>query len=218
MKATFNIASLIAMSPTMGYIPQFGTAVNKLLSSRDKIEYELALKQATEIALGYEVKTPYEMKDYGINPNASFAGVPLFQPLTLKGTESGESNLLLDSAVVSWNLPKTIVKTIVQGRDSSVKEFINNGDYIINVSGLICSAGWQYPLEKVITFDRFMKKKTTIEIEHEILNALGVFEIVIENVDCPKSPHINCQQYSFSAVSDTPIPLKVSDLPTSFNI
>lgn len=214
----FSIPQLIAMSPALNYIPGFGTAINKLISTRDEIEYKVALQKATEIALGYKVETLNSMKDYGINPNASFAGVPLYQPLTIKSTENGESDLLLDSAVVTWNLPRNIVKTIVQGRDNSVKEFINNGDYIINVSGIFCSREWRYPLEQVITFDKFMKKKQALKIEHEVLNALGVFNIVIDSYDCPQTPEINVQQYSFVAESDQPIELKSKDLTAFFKV
>lgn len=215
--AKFTIPQLIAMTPTLGYVPGFGTAINKLLSSRDEIEYKTALKDATEIALGYKVTTLDSMKDYGKNPNAYFDGVPLFQPLKILATDSNEEDLLLDSAVVSWNLPRNIVKTVIQGRDTSVKEFINNGDYVINVSGLMCSRAWRYPLEQVVTFDRFMKKKQSLKIEHEVLNALGVYNIVIDSYDCLKSPSINCQEYSFTAESDEPLVLKSKVMTSFFN-
>ncbi len=213
----FSIPQLIAMSPTLGYIPGFGTAINKLVSTRDEIEYKTALKQATEIALGYKTSTVGTMKDYGKNELSAFAGVPLFQPLILKATEPNEKNLLLDSAVVSWNLPRNIISTVVQGRDNSVDEFINNGDYIINVSGIICSSEWRYPLEKVVELDRFIKKKQALEFEHEILTALGIYKLVINSYDCPKTPSINCQQYSFTAKSSQPLELKSKDITSFFN-
>jgi hypothetical protein len=218
-KIEFNIPSLIYISQTMGYIPQLGTAINRLITSRDKVEYDIALQEATELALGYEVTNFNEMKDYGVNPNATFGGVPLFQPLVLKGETEQDDDLLLDSAVLSYNLSKNIVKTEVQGRDGTVKEFINNGDYVINFSGLLCEGTWSYPIRQVVEFDRFMKRKTPITVEHEVLNALGVYQIVVEGYDCPKTPNFNCQIYSFSAVSETPIQLQInSQLINSANI
>lgn len=218
MNGQFNIVSLLTMAEHIKYQPAFASAVNRLLRTRNREEYNLALKDATKVALGYEITDVAQVKDYGQNPNALFAGVQLWQPLTIKATEQGEQDLLLDSAVVSFNMTRNIVKTIVQGRDSSVKEFINNGDYVITITGILCENTWGYPLETVVTLDRFMKKKQSLEIVHEVLNAIGVYEIVVDSYDCQRTPHINCQTYSIAATSNIPVPLQVSDLPQNFNI
>lgn len=216
MNGQFNIVSLMAMAEHMNYQPALAGAVNRLLRTRNREEYEIALKEATQAALGYEIKDVSQFKDYGQNPNTLFAGMPLWQPLTIKATETGESDFLLDSAVVSFNMTRNIVKTVVQGRDSSVKEFINNGDYAININGILCENTYNYPLESVVKLDTFMKKKQALEIEHEVLNAIGVYEIVVESYDCQRTPHINCQTYAISAVSNIPVPLQVDDLPQYF--
>lgn len=213
MKGEFNILSLVTMAQDIRFQPALAAAVNRLLRTRNQDEYNIALKEATELALGYSVQSAEAVKDYGINTASAFSGVPLWQPLTLKATEPGEDDLLLDSAVVAWNQARNIQKTVVQGRDSSVKEFINNGDYAISINGLLAANSANYPLEQVVTFEKFMNKKQSIEIVHEVLNAIGVFEIVIESHDCPKTPYVNVQQYSISAVSDIPIPLQVNDIP-----
>jgi hypothetical protein len=212
----FSIPTLISLLSQVNYQPRLSSALNTLINTRNQQEYNIALKEATEIAIGYEVKTAEELKNYGQNPNAAWGGVPLWQPVTLRATEAGENDLLLDSAVVSWNLPRNIVKTALQGRDGTVKEFIANGDYSIAISGLICSNKASYPLDRVIELDKFCKKNSSITIVHEVLNALGVFEIVIDSYDAPKSPYINCQQYSLMCSSDTPIELKVNDLPNQY--
>lgn len=216
MAIEFNIPQLIAMSTDIRYNPGLSAAVNRLLSVRTEDDYQIALKEATQLAIGYSVQTPEQRKDYGINTNAVFSGVPLFQPLTIKGENVGERDILLDGAVVSFNMSRNIVKTVVQGRDSSIKEFINNGDYTINVSGILYDR-INYPLDKVVELDSMLKQKVALEIVHEVLNAIGVYQIVVDSFDMPKTPQFNVQTYSITATSDTPIPLQIGDLPDFLN-
>jgi len=213
MIGEFNILTLVTLAQKIDFQPELATAVNRLLRTRNQEEYNIALKEATEIALGYSIQEGSAVKDYGINTAAAFAGVPLWQPLTLKATEEGEDDLLLDSAVISWNQPRNITKTVVMGRDSSVKEFINNGDYVISINGILADRTANYPLDQVVNFEKFMNKKQTLEVVHEVLNAIGIFEIVIDSHDMPKTPYVNVQQYSIAATSDIPIPLQVDDIP-----
>lgn len=212
----FSIPELINVLASINYQPKLSTALNTLLRTRDQEEYNIVLKEATELALGYTVKTSEELKKYGINPKAAWGGVPLWQPVTFQATEVNEKDLLLDSAVVSWNLPRNIVKTNLQGKDGTVKEFISNSDYSISINGIICSNKAAYPLDQVVELDKFCKKKSSIKIVHEVLNAIGVFEIVIDSYDAPKSPYINCQQYSIMCSSDSPIELRVNDFSEKF--
>lgn len=170
------------------------------------------MKEATQAAIGYEVQDPYQMKDYGRN-TTGFVGLPLFQPLLLKAGEPGVADLFLQSAVVNISRTKNIVQTVVQGRDTSVKEYINSGDWMITVDGIIFRMGWQYPLEEVVFFNEYMEKNLPLEVTHEILNALGINQVVVTDYTLTKTRHINCQAYSFNCVSDEPLPLMLSDLP-----
>ena len=40
-------------------------------------------------------------------------------------------------AVIEISNTRNIVKTEIQGRDGTVKEFINNGDYQISIKGIL---------------------------------------------------------------------------------
>lgn len=213
MTAKYNIPQLIAMAAYINYKPDLAGAVNRLISAKNETEYSKALKEANEATLGYEVFNVYDQKDYGSNPNAHFAGLPIFQPITLD--DGIQEPFTLPAAVVSLNRVKNIVVTQVQGRDVSVKEFINNGDWVISVSGILNTRGWEYPLEDVMVFNQFMERNQALKVSHEVLNNLGIFEIVVTDYSIPKSPHINCQPFSFNCVNDEPLPLTISDLPSN---
>lgn len=187
------------------YYPELSESVHQMLTTKDPIEYQKALETATATVSGYTVSGLHKHPDYGYNSAAQLSGIPLFQPVIISIND--ERSLLLDGAVVSFNRQKNIVQTVVQGRDSSVKEFINNGEFHISVSGIMCQKGWEYPLEQVKEFMLFMNHKGPLEICHEVLNAVGVHSIVVMEHDCPKAPLFNCQTFSFSAVSDEPLSL-----------
>lgn len=213
MSTRYNIPELIAMAAFVNYRPEVAGAVNQLLSAKNETEYSKALKQANEATLGYEITEFYEPKDYGTNPKAQFAGLPIFQPLTL---EDGIGQpLTLQAAVVNINRVKNIVITPVQGRDTSIKEFINNGDFTLNISGIFSQIGWGYPLEDVLAFNAYMERNIALKVNHEILNNLGIFEIVVTDYNLPKTPYINCQGYSFNCVNDEPLPLVIEDIPSN---
>lgn len=214
MKIEFDIPQLLALAQKINYQPLLASAVNRLLRARPGDEYEIALKEATQVALGYQINDTNQFKDYGYGKASQLAGLPIFQPLVLKGFD-GLDDMVLESAVVSYQRQRNIVKTVVQGRDTSVKEFINNGDWAISVSGLICRNGFEYPIDAIDEFNQFMERKATLEVVHEVLNALGVYEIVIEDYSLASTSLINCQPYSFNATSDTPITLKLDDLANS---
>jgi len=203
-KQNYNIPELITkIGVGMNYQPGAAYALQRLMTSANKVDYKDALKEVTDLVNGYD-----SQKDYGDSSN--LLGVPLFQPLTL--SVDGEEDLFLESAVIDLTMPRNIVETVIDGRDSSVKEFINNGDYEISCSGVICNNDYAYPMDQVVDFMNMMRQKSTLEVTHEVLNALGIYEIVVMQPTLQKTTYINCQQYSFTAKSDVPLELNVNEL------
>jgi hypothetical protein len=114
------------------------------------------------------------------------------------------------------NEEKNIVSTIIQGRDGSVDEWINNGDYIVNISGMLCNNVPRYPIDQLIRLEYFLSLNKPIKIEHESLNALSIYEIVVLNENpIAKTTHINVQPFNFSAKSSKPLPLIIQDKPNN---
>lgn len=206
----FKLPELALLSASVRYNPLLSVAVNKLYNTRSPIEYDQALQEATQIAIGYENVTIYNRKDYGSSSNLE--GMPLFQPLTFVGQGDLES-LLLESAVLELSRTKNIISTVIQGRDTTVDEWINNGDWQMSVSGIICANEARYPLESVLEFEKFMDLNKSIKVEHEIMNALGIYEIVILSEKLSRTPSINLQTYSFTAKATKPLPLIIEDKP-----
>jgi hypothetical protein len=207
----FKLPELALFASSVKYNPALSLAINALYNTKSQPEYDIALQEATKIAIGYDNVQIYTRKDYGQSSNLS--GMPLFQPLNLIG-EDGQEDLLLESAVLEGSRTKNIVSTTIQGRDTSVDEFINNGDYQVSVQGILCANEPRYPLDLVLKFQKFMDLNRSIKIEHELLNALGVYELIITSHKYAPTTSINLQTYSFTAKSTVPLPLIIQDQNT----
>ena len=207
MAKEYSIPELLGLAGIRGYSPRLGSAINTLVTTDNEIEYQTALQTAT-----LETSEIYDYSEIGTYSKSNhFDGLPIYMPLLFEKLDTTSDDYFLESAIVSISRSKNIVITEVQGRDSSVKEFINNGDYDISVSGLICRNGIGYPKESVKEFEKFMVAKTSIKIVHEKLNLFGIYELVIMDYDVPNSPLMNVQPYSFTAVSETPIELRIDE-------
>ncbi|NPV35074.1 MAG: hypothetical protein HPY80_00235 [Bacteroidales bacterium] len=195
MNGEINIPNLLRYVGITGYMPQLGEAINRMLRADDALSYKAAAKDAGT-ALFF--------------PGSFFADLPKFMPLLLKGFD-GKEDLLLDSATVSFSTSKNIVTTKLQGRNGTVKEYIADGDYTINVKGILAYNGVRWPREDAMKLREFLEAKTSLEIAHELLNAFGIYEIVITDYNFPESPYINLIPFTFSALSEQKIELKIME-------
>lgn len=201
-KVEYIITDLLALATRINYQPELAEAVNDLLNADNEIEYKLAQENATSLIAAN--------REFGGELSSQF-GLPIFMPLLFEAYEPEGEELLLESAVVEPSSSKKIVMTDLQGRDGSVKEFINNGDYSVTVSGIMCNRRIGYPIEQVEVFKNFMHQKQSLSVVHELLNLLGIHQVVITDWKLPKTPFINCQPYEFTCIQDTPIELTIQE-------
>ena len=209
MAIEYNIPELLQMLGIRGYMPRVAGAVNQMLRPKDELSYKAAKREATRLITGYEhVDVPVADTGY----TGDLFGLPVFMPLILESYETGVQDLLLESAIVEIARQKNIVLTVVQGRDSSVKEFINNGDFQIRISGILSSGGIGYPKNRLTELDGFLAHKGSLKVVNEKLNELGIYEIVITDYAYPPVPFQNIQPYTITAVSDEPVELVLDTL------
>ncbi|RTL60725.1 MAG: hypothetical protein EKK37_00795 [Sphingobacteriales bacterium] len=108
---------------------------------------------------------------------------------------------------------KNILKTAIEGRDGTIKEFVGMGDYEIEISGTIDGANGVYPQDEVFVLKRMLDVNDAtipIQIINQFLNTLDIYSIVIESYNLPQAPGgISYQLYSINAISTAPIELQV---------
>jgi hypothetical protein len=156
-------------------------------------------------------------------PDAAIAisslGTPVYSNLEIEGGSYTDDNgntiqypsIRVDSALFIVSQSKNIVKTAVQGRNGTVKEFISDGDYQISISGSISGKGNNiYPKDDVAALDKILKAPVALAVTSWYLNQLGIHSIVVEYYSLPQQPGRNAQQdFQISAVSDTPVILQL---------
>jgi hypothetical protein len=205
-----ELLTFVGLNPV--YLPQAATALNRLLNTTSEIEYQIALKEATETILQVDLGNEKEFDLTGVSANRSFPNFPnLYLPLVLSTGGDGANTVLLESAVISLSRPKNVVVTAVSGRNGTVKEFINAADWEISVQGFLAQKTVGYPFDKVSELNALLEADTVLFVENDVLNNLGIVQIAVTDYKFPKSPFVNVQVYEFTALSDEPIEITLNE-------
>jgi hypothetical protein len=135
-------------------------------------------------------------------------------PINLQG-------ITLDTVLMTVSMNKNIVKTAVQGRNGTVKEYISDGDFEIDVKGVIVGEGQnEYPGLDVEELIRVCTAPVTLKIEESDFltrfNSInpneveGISEVVITDFVLPQREGFrNAQLFQFKMLSNTPIELTI---------
>jgi hypothetical protein len=138
----------------------------------------------------------------------SWMGTPIRDRLIL---ESDDLTVILDNVIMTLSMTKNIVKTIINGRKGTVKEWVSDGDYNITVSGGLYGHTSAYPEEQVFALRRVLESGQALNCQSDFLDLFGVYQIVIETFNIPQSEGFtNVQPFDFTASSDEPIELLIN--------
>jgi hypothetical protein len=137
----------------------------------------------------------------------SMFGQPVWADVILKDNVTGGRELQLLWVIVTVSNRKNIVKTAIQGRAGTVKEFISDGDYEITLEGgLFDQNPSRYPIEYMNTLQYLCTLKEAIPVTSEFLQLFGINKIVIESRDFKQEEGTqNVQLFTIRAFSDEDI-------------
>jgi hypothetical protein len=132
---------------------------------------------------------------------------------TLDGeTVEVKNGIIIDTVLITVSQSKNIVKTPIQGRNGTVKEYVSDGDFQIDISGKIVADSNNYPETEVNELVRILKSPIPIPIISEFLQWFDIHEIVVENYNVPQIMGVRNEQiFSIQCVSDTPVELENLD-------
>ena len=147
----------------------------------------------------------------------SYFGTPVFSNLqiepfeyeTLQGeTISIKNGIIVDTVLMSVTQSKNIVSTPIQGRNGTVKEYISDGDFQIDISGFIMSESNNYPETDVNELIQICRAPVPIRFVSEFLQWFDINDMVITSFTMPQTEGLrNGQQFTLTCVSDTPVEL-----------
>lgn len=145
-------------------------------------------------------------------------GLPVFAQVTLQGATNPITNVhaagmrLLDP-ILTVDAPMNVVKTPVQGRRGTVKEYIGQGDYGVTIRAILATDTgaanrFAYPLPLVHQLRALCELGVALPVSGFLLDTYGIKNLVVENVRYESLPgFVNLQAYELQCVSDEPIEL-----------
>ena len=127
------------------------------------------------------------------------------------GKKYTTDEIVLDCVLCTVSRPSIIVKTQINGRNGTVKEYIGKDDHQVTINGIIVGNNGQFPEDQIIALRRMADAPKAIPVESRYLNALGVFNLVVVDFNAPQEAGgISRLNFTISAVSDEPLQLQLS--------
>lgn len=113
----------------------------------------------------------------------------------------------IPDAVCGISRNRNIVTTQMQGHDGTIKEYISDSDWSIEINvGIQATQGGaivdDYPQEALEEFLPFLKKKSAIRVYSVFFEIFGIDNIVIKSYSLTQATESNYQSLKLSALSD----------------
>jgi hypothetical protein len=116
----------------------------------------------------------------------------------------------IETVLITVSQAANIIKTKIQGRNGTVKEYIGLDDSTVTINGVITGKNGVYPFEEVERLRRWLQAPVSKGIVARWLGNLGIENLVVESYDIPQvEGGYSYQMFSISAISDLPVELKI---------
>lgn len=143
-------------------------------------------------------------------PNGiSALGTPVFSNLTLRLPSDSQKVLRMDTVLMTVSMTKNIVKTSIQGRNGTFKEYVSDGDYAVSIRGILTTNnGNQYPKADTQMLYDLLAANDPLSAISDFLSLYGVKNLVVESFNIPQvEGFYNTQPFEITCSSDTPLEL-----------
>jgi hypothetical protein len=144
-------------------------------------------------------------------------GRPALASLAIKGEKA---SVTLAECVMTVTMERHIVTTALQGRHGTVKEYISDGDYQIEVSASVqpyvgdpSVDGFRlvddhYPVEELEAFIGLLNEQAAVAVQSDFLRLFGIYSAVIKSYSYEQETHSNRQAFKMTLLSDEPYEIK----------
>jgi hypothetical protein len=157
----------------------------------------------------------------------SYLGTPVYSNIEfpaalftdLDGNVTEFQGITINTVIMTIDQPKNIVRTAIQGRNGTIKEYIGNGDFKINVTGALITEPRvfsahqnEYPREQVKALFELLSAQEAITVRGEFLQQLGINSVVITSYSFPQTKgNRDKQLFTIKMESDTELLLEESE-------
>lgn len=130
-----------------------------------------------------------------------------------KGQFRDTPRLRYEAVLLSVTQAKKIIKTEIQGRDGTVKEYIGMDDYMVQISGIITGANGHFPIDEVALLRQVVEAPVPIPVASTYLNNLGINLLVVEDAEFSQEEGgYSFQRFTLNCSSDVPQELRLSNV------
>lgn len=145
-------------------------------------------------------------------------GTPVLADITFKGRtyinnfgkEITFSDVTLITVLLNVSRPKNIVKTVIEGRDGSIKEYIGLDDYHVTINGIINGDNGHYPIDEVRALADVLDASIPIEVVSRYLQNLNIYNLVVEDHTLDQDAGGYSQQnFTINCLSDAVVTAKI---------
>lgn len=156
---------------------------------------------------GHDLSVPITDRSY-------WEGRYVLTELTLR-REDGRT-LIVNDATVNISREKHMVRTTLVGLDGTIKEYISNGDYDINITvGIVALRDGvivdDYPEEGIREVRQFLDENKSIEVSSVFFGLFDISRIVVTRFALNQDTHSNRQTIDVKALSDEDYVIKNTD-------
>lgn len=116
----------------------------------------------------------------------------------------------LQTVLCTVTRPSIIVKTQIQGKNGTVKEYISKDDFAVTINGIVSGENGQYPETETLALQRIAEAPVAIPVVSRYLNGLGIYNIVVQDYSMPQTAGgISKQEFTINGLSDEPLELQI---------
>jgi hypothetical protein len=183
----------------------------------NRVEKRATSKEETN-PYNTKIPTPPEQdspKTHSFLPQySSFLNTAVFSDLDISFTTDAGTilNIQIPTVLFTVTQSKNIITTAIQGRNGTVKEYISDGDFKINIKGVITNSNGKYPQFKIdkgisTVNDLFQmcQLNKALTVNSWYLWQFCVYEMVITDYEFPQlEGQYSSQPFEINAISDTP--------------
>lgn len=118
-----------------------------------------------------------------------------------------------DAVLITVSQTKKIIRTEIQGRDGTVKEYIGMDDYQVVINGIITAANGVHPTDDIATLRKILTAPVAIDVACAYLQNLGIQSLVVLDFTLEQQAGgYSYQTFSITAVSEVPQQLRLNGI------
>jgi hypothetical protein len=125
--------------------------------------------------------------------------------------QKGGFYMNIETVLITVDQPIRVIKTEIQGRDGTVKEYIGKDDAKVTINGMITGKNGIYPRDEVARLKAWLDAPVSKGIVAWWLDNLGISNLVVEDYSFPQvEGGYSYQQFAINCISDAPVELRIT--------